>query len=216
MELTHRGHSCLVIDVAGQKILLDPGTFSDLDGLEGLSAIVVTHQHPDHWDPERAPKLVENNPDAVVYAEPQAAQVMAAHGVQATPVRGGETFSIGPVTVRAIGEQHAVIHPYVERVGNTGFVFSADGEPTMCHPGDALDADPGDVDILAVPINAPWAAVKEAIAFVRRVQPGQVVPIHDGLLNETGRGMYLGHVENFGLDGGCTVLDLAGRGAVTV
>ena len=215
MEITHLGHACLLVEVADQRVLIDPGTFSELDGLRDLTAVVVTHQHPDHLDPERAPGLLADNPRAVVLVEPQTAEVLArvGHGDRAERLESGTAVELGALRLMPVGDHHAVIHPYVDRIDNRGVVLSADGEPTLFHPGDALDAEPGDVDLLAVPVNAPWGRVAETIEFVRRVAPSRgVIPVHDGLLNDTGRAMYLKHVESFGADGGVEVLDLRGAG----
>ena len=87
------------------------------------------------------------------------------------------------------------------------------GGRTLFHPGDALDAQvPVEVDILCVPVSAPWCAVKETIAFVRRIEPTAIVPIHDALLTPTARAMYLAHVGDFGVDGGVEERDLADAG----
>ncbi len=219
MEITHLGHACLLVEVAGQRVLVDPGTFSDLDGLHDLTAVVVTHQHPDHWDPHRAPRVLAENPGARVLVEPQTAELMAreGHGRRAERLGSGAVVELGALRLSAVGDRHAVIHPYVERIDNRGVVLAADGEPTLFHPGDALDADPGPVDLLAVPVNAPWGKVAETVEFVRRVAPGLgVIPIHDGLLNDTGRAMYLKHVQGFGAEGGVEVLDLRGAGPTPV
>lgn len=216
MELTHLGHSCLLVEVADQRVLIDPGTFSDLDQHD-LTAVLITHQHPDHADPEQLPGLLRANPEAQVWAEPQAAAALAEPlgdlAGRVGELAGGEPLRLGPLQVSAVGDRHAVIHDYVPRIDNRGLVLRAEGRPSLFHPGDALDADPGDVDLLCVPVNAPWAAVRDTVEFVRRVAPRQgVVPIHDGLLNETGRAMYLGHVAAHGAEGGVAVHDLRGVG----
>ena len=55
-------------------VLFDPGNFSHgFEGITGLSAILITHQHPDHADTERLPALVDANPEAALYADPQTA-----------------------------------------------------------------------------------------------------------------------------------------------
>ncbi|HSP60335.1 MAG TPA: MBL fold metallo-hydrolase [Ornithinimicrobium sp.] len=219
MQLTHLGHACLLVEEGGERILIDPGTFSDLDDLVGLTAVVVTHQHPDHLDPRRGPHLLRANPDARVLAEAQTAELLADQGLggRVERLQPGDRVDLGPVGLRPVGERHAVIHPWVDRIGNTGVVLEAAGAPTLFHPGDALDADPGPVDLLAVPVNAPWGKVAETLEFVRRVAPRQgVVPVHDGLLNDTGRSMYLKHVADFGAEGGVEVLDLRGAGATTL
>ncbi|AKU16635.1 MBL fold metallo-hydrolase [Luteipulveratus mongoliensis] len=213
MQITHHGHSCLQLDVAGSRIVIDPGVFSDLDSIEGADAICITHQHPDHLDLARFAGLLERSPDAIVYAEPQAANLLQDKGIEATDTSSGAAIEVGSVTVTPVGQKHAVIHQYIDRIDNLGLVVRAEGEPSFFHPGDALDADPGEVDFLGVPLSAPWCAVKETIAFVRRIAPQQaIVPIHDALLVPPARALYLSQVEGFGLDGGVAVRDLAGAG----
>ena len=55
-------------------MLFDPGNFSHgFEGVTGLDAILITHQHPDHADTERLPALLDANPKAALYADPQTA-----------------------------------------------------------------------------------------------------------------------------------------------
>lgn len=42
------------------------------------------------------------------------------------------------------------------------------------------------IDTLFVPARAPWLKPSEAIHFVRAVDPGQAIPIHDAGLSELG------------------------------
>lgn len=217
MQLTHLGHSCLLVEIAGQRLLIDPGTFSDFDGVEELDAILITHQHADHLDRDRLPAVLTRNPGAAVHADPQSVQILLGEEIPATPTVAGETFAVGDVEITPAGRQHAVITEYVPRIANVGLYLTAPGEQSLFHPGDALDAHvPGDVDILAVPVNAPWCAVKESVQFVRRIAPSTVVPIHDALVTDAGRGIYLRHIADFGRDGGVPLRDLRGRGTVTV
>lgn len=219
MHLTHLGHACLLVEVADQRVLIDPGAFSDVDAVTDLTAVFVTHQHPDHLDPKAWGPLLERNPDAQVWVEAQTAQALAddATASRVETLVPGQDVVLGGLTVSPVGERHAVIHEYVPQIDNTGLVLRAEGEPTLFHPGDALDAEPGDdVDILGVPVNAPWGKIGETVAFVRRIAAARAVPIHDGLLNDTGRGMYLMHIGNFGKDGGQEVLDLRGAGRTEV
>lgn len=217
MELTHLGHSCILIEAADQRILIDPGTFSDFADVRDLTAVLVTHQHPDHLDPARFGDLLAVNPGAQVWLEPEtAAQQQEAFGDRVGGMSSAQTLQIGAVSVTPVGDLHALIHDYVPRIHNLGLVVRADGEPTVFHPGDALDADPGEVDVVLVPLMAPWSRVADTVGFVRRVGAQRAVPIHDGLLNDTGRGMLLGHVSNFGAEGGLEVLDLRGAGATTL
>ncbi|QDO88966.1 MBL fold metallo-hydrolase [Ornithinimicrobium ciconiae] len=219
MQITHLGHSCVLLEVADQRILIDPGNFSDFADVRDLTAILVTHQHPDHVDPAQLASLLDDNPQARVLLEPQTADSLAeAAGSHRDRLEGmptGTTVDLGAVSVETVGQRHAFIHDFVPRIDNTGLVVRADGEPTVFHPGDALDAEPGPVDVLLVPVSAPWARIGDTVTFVRRLAPTRVVPIHDGLLNDTGRSVYLGHIATFGADGGVEVLDLRGTGATT-
>lgn len=216
MEITHLGHSCVLVEVADQRILIDPGTFSDVAGVRDLSTILVTHQHADHVDPATFPGLLEANPTARVFLEPQAAEQLTGavgeHNHRLESMPSGTDISLGTLTIAPVGQRHAFIHDFVPRIDNVGLVLRAPGEPSVFHPGDALDAEPGQVDVLLVPVSAPWARVGDTVSFVRRIEPSRVVPIHDGLLNDTGRTMYLGHIGQFGREGGVEVMDLRGAG----
>ncbi|MBR7744042.1 MBL fold metallo-hydrolase [Phycicoccus sp. BSK3Z-2] len=211
MRLTHLGHSCVLVESADVRVLVDPGTFAhDLTGVRDLDLVIVTHQHPDHLDVDRLPALVAANPAARVLCDPGSAPVLADAGVEAT-VHDGPT-TVRDLTVTPLGETHALIHEDVPRIPNVGVRLDADGEPSFVHPGDALDAEPGEVDVLCFPLSAPWAASRDTTAFLRRIDPAHAVPIHDGLLQDRGRAVYLGQAEQLGGER-TRVHDLAGEGA---
>jgi L-ascorbate metabolism protein UlaG (beta-lactamase superfamily) len=177
MRITHLGHACLLIQGAGTQLLIDPGNYSSgFENLTGLDSLLVTHQHPDHIDAELTPDLLDANPGAEALVEPETVDALDL-AAAATPFRAGESRVIGDFTIAAIGGQN--------------------GGPTLFHPGDSYADTPAGVDVLAVPLNAPWARVSETLAFVRAVAAPVAFPIHDGLLNDNGRTMYMMHVEKF-------------------
>ena len=187
MQITHLGHAAVLVETGAARILIDPGNLSDAwHGLTDLDAILVTHKHPDHLDPEHLPALLTANPTAKLYVEPSIDDQPTA-----SPLAPEEQVAVGDVLITAVGGQHALIHRDIPRLGNVGYVLRSEGQPTLFHPGDALDTRPDGVDILAVPAYGPWAAMKETIDFVRAVGALEGFPIHDELLSDRGRALVL-------------------------
>ena len=216
MRVTHLGHSCLLVEVDGARVLIDPGTFSSgYAELTGLSAVVITHQHADHVDVEQLPTLLEANDGALLLAEPETAADLTGAGIEARALHPGDRLEVAGVAIAALGGQHAVIHPDVPRVGNIGVLVGTSraggGSGQLMHPGDAYDVAPEGVDVLALPLSAPWAKASETVDFLRAVRPAVAVPVHDALLAPGGRGLYLMLCTNLAPEG-TQLRDLAGTG----
>ena len=193
MELTHFGHSCLLAQIGVARILFDPGTFSHgFEGITGLSAILLTHQHPDHADPQRLPALVEANPQAALYADPATAGLL---GGDWRAVEVGDRLTVDGLTIRGAGGRHAVIHPEIPVVDNISYLVGDSGHAArLVHPGDALFVPDEEVEVLATPAAAPWMKISEAVDYLRAVAPRHAVPIHQGIIAAEARGIYYGRL----------------------
>lgn len=185
MKISHLGHSAVYVESNDIGILIDPGSFSDTwTQLRDLDAVLITHQHPDHVDVARLAELLDENPDAVVWADAETCEKLDI--ARANPLAPDHTAMVGPLRVQAVGGTHACIHADIPLIANIGFLISSQQQGTFFHPGDSLDVTPSGVDMVAVPAYGPWAAMKETIDFVRAVGAPRGFLIHDGLLNERG------------------------------
>jgi L-ascorbate metabolism protein UlaG (beta-lactamase superfamily) len=193
MELTHFGHSCLLAEFGVARLLFDPGNFSHgFEGITGLSAILLTHQHPDHADPQRLPALVEANPQAALYADPQTAAML---GGDWQAVHVGDELAVDGLRIRGVGGRHAVIHPDIPMIDNMSYLVGDDEHPArLMHPGDALFVPGEPVQVLATPAAAPWLKISEAVDYLRAVSPDHAVPIHQGIIAPQARGIFYGRL----------------------
>ncbi|CNW84866.1 metallo-beta-lactamase%2C putative [Mycobacterium tuberculosis] len=193
MQLTHFGHSCLLAEFGQTRLLFDPGTFSHgFEGITGLSAILITHQHPDHIDVTRLPTLLEDNPAAELYADPQTAAQL---GEPWRAVHVGDELPLAELTVRAVGGCHAGIHPEIPVIENISYlVGDSKHRARLMHPGDALFVPGEQVDVLATPAAAPWMKISEAVDYLRAVAPARAVPIHQAIVAPDARGIYYGRL----------------------
>ena len=183
MRITKLGHSCVRIEHDDGVVVIDPGSFTERGATDGATAVLVTHEHVDHLDVDllRATDAPVFTIDAV---RGQIAEADPAVAERVQVVSPGQQFDAGlPVT--AVGELHAVIHPDLPRFHNSGYVVDVAGT-RVYHPGDAFTPPDGPVDLLLLPVNAPWSKMSEVVDFAREVGAARSAAIHDGLLNDTG------------------------------
>lgn len=191
MELTKKGHACVALHREGRTLVIDPGGFSEADAAVGADAILVTHEHPDHFDESRLRAALEANPAAEIWTLRSVAErISAAFPGRVHTVGGGDAFTAAGFEVEAHGELHAVIHPDIPRVTNVGYAVTADGAGAVFHPGDALTVPGRPVDTLLLPVHAPWSKVAEVVDYVREVRPRVAYDVHDGLLSDFGHLIY--------------------------
>jgi len=183
MRITKFGHACVRIETGSTTVVVDPGGWTEREAVDGATAVLLTHEHPDHVDPDNLRAT-----DAPIHTIGAVARVLREQAPdlaeRVTVVGPGDTLDVGvPVTV--VGQKHAVIHPELQHFDNSGYLLEVEGR-RIFHPGDAVTERPEGVDLLLLPVHAPWSKVSEVIEYGRAVGAPLSVAIHDGLLNERG------------------------------
>jgi L-ascorbate metabolism protein UlaG (beta-lactamase superfamily) len=175
MRITKHEHSCLVVEVAGSQLVIDPGSFTPpLIDTSNVAAIVLTHQHPDHWTPEHLQRILERNSGARLFAPPGTVAA-AGDDFTFTETHAGDSVTVGAFSLKFFGSQHAVIHSSIPVVDNVGVMVNDE----LFYPGDAFTVPPLPVPTLAVPCGAPWMKIAEVMDYVAEIQPRRAFPVHE-------------------------------------
>ena len=182
MRITKFGHSCLLVEENNERILVDPGVWSVLpDSLSAVQAILLTHEHPDHIDPNLLHAVLAKSPEATIYTNKAVGKKLDAEKINYTTIHPEQSFFVGEVTIAVIGEKHAVIYPELPEISNTGYLINN----RLFVTGDALTVPGRPVEILALPVCAPWSKIIEVIDYAKKVLPKMAFPVHDGMLKIT-------------------------------
>ncbi len=194
MRITKFGHACVRLEHDGAVVVLDPGVFTDAEAVAGAGAVLITHEHADHYSPDLL-RLTDAPVFTIAAVADRIREDAPDVAERVTVVTPEERFDAG-LPVRAVGELHAVIHPEFPRFFNSGYVIEVGGR-SVYHPGDALTPPGQDVDLLCVPVSAPWLKASEAIDFARQVKAPRNLAIHDRVYSEAGLGIVDGHMNAF-------------------
>jgi L-ascorbate metabolism protein UlaG (beta-lactamase superfamily) len=180
MRITKQHHACVIIDGGSARILIDPGQLEPRALLDGVDAVLVTHGHFDHFDPDLVSDALHRG--IPVWAPADVVDVLGECPGLHEAVNGS-TFSIGTLTVHVAGNRHAEVHPHIAGPPNRAYLING----SVFVTGDEHPLPPDTVSTLVTPIDAPWLRATDLIRYVRIVKPVQVIGVHDGLLNEHGR-----------------------------
>ncbi|MGH3257470.1 MAG: MBL fold metallo-hydrolase [Streptosporangiaceae bacterium] len=183
MRFTKLGHSCVRLEKDGAVLVIDPGTFTDAAAaLDGATAVLVTHEHPDHFDADAIRAALSADPDLVLAANRSIIAQLGEFGDRVLETRHGAELSVAGFSVHVYGVDHALIHQDIPLVVNNGFLI----EGELFHPGDSYTIPAEPVGTLLLPISAPWLKAGEMIDYFRAVAPARGFAIHDAILNEAG------------------------------
>jgi L-ascorbate metabolism protein UlaG (beta-lactamase superfamily) len=182
MKLTKYEHACFTVEKDGQLLVVDPGNFSgDFIAPTHVVAVIVTHQHADHFDPDILAAIYNKNPNSLLLADQAIIDLMPDHRGQAVTV--GEKVTVDGFDLEFFGGTHAKIHSSMPAVHNLGVLIN----DLLYYPGDSLSLPERPVDTLAVPAAAPWLKIGEAMDFLLAIHPRFAFPTHDAISSELGK-----------------------------
>jgi L-ascorbate metabolism protein UlaG (beta-lactamase superfamily) len=182
MKISKYLHSCLVFEQDGYKLLFDPGKFSFAEGLvkpemfADVNGIIITHVHPDHLDVDILKEIIAVS-GAPVYTNAQVGGVLAKHNIPHTVWTDG-VYNIGAFKLQAITVKHELIldNPLPQM---TGFIIN----DKVLHPVDSMEdalLKHKGIELLIMVTMAPFTNELLITAFADKLQPKQILPVHDG------------------------------------
>lgn len=200
MIISKHVHSCLLVKENGKTIIIDPGNYSyeenalDLEKLEALDHILITHEHPDHMYIPFIKKLIQKFPNVKIITNALAKKVLELEGINALSESNSDIIMANTPHEKVFG---------ITPPENVQFeVFGH-----LTHPGDSLTFK-CEAPVLALPVQAPWGSLTQAVDYAVSQRPKVIIPIHDWHWNEKARDAFYTRLEKYFGDLGIKFLPL--------
>ena len=189
MKVTKFEHACMVVEKMDSQLVIDPGGYTPpLTDLLDVVAIVITHEHADHWTPEQLTRILDRNPQVRILGPAGVAHAAADFAVEV--VQHDDRVTVGDFDLAFFGSKHAVIHESIPLVDNVAVLVNE----TLYYAGDSYTLPELPVPVLAAPVGAPWLKIGDAMDYVMAVAARKVFPVHEAPLSQIGRGMSNGRL----------------------
>ncbi len=171
MKISKHIHSCLLIEKQNITILIDPGNYTyeekalDLDSLEKLDYVLITHEHQDHMYVPSIKEIVKKFPNVEIISNKSVKKILEQEGLRMSTSENE--------FIKILKAPHEKL-PFGPPPENSLFnIFNI-----LTHPGDSLSFNKTS-DILALPIQAPWTSSTAAIEKAVALKPKIIIPIQD-------------------------------------
>lgn len=182
-------HSCLLIEIDNKKILIDPGVYTansnslNLNLVNRLDYLLVTHEHADHMHLPLIKEIIIKFPNTKVISNSSVNKILEKEGISSSTT-GDDLIKIEA----ANHEKVFGITPPENILFNIGGLFT--------HPGDSHSFISTN-RILALPVQAPWCSLTQAVNLAEKLKPEIILPIHDWHWNEEAKSSFYQRLEDY-------------------
>lgn len=183
--LTPFAHASLMLTLGGRKILVDPvGGADRYAGAGTPAAVLVTHEHPDHFDPEVLAAVVTEGV-ALIVNPAVAEKLPEALRARATVMANGDKGEVAGMPIEAVPAYNITPErlQYHPKGRDNGYVLASPEHGRIYIAGDT-EATPEfraqkEIALALVPMNLPYTMeVDQAVDGVAEMAPRLVIPYH--------------------------------------
>lgn len=183
VKISKHLHSCLLVQNQDKTFLIDPGIFTyqekalDINNLQKLDYILITHVHPDHMHMPFVQELLTKFPNVKILTNNAIVEQLAKQNIPAS-YEGDPIVSITKVPHENLWDKEPP-----ENVMVTIF-------DKLTSPGDSIHFETS-AEVITLPIQAPWGSTTDAVNLALKLHPKVIIPVHDWMWRDDFRkGMY--------------------------
>jgi len=176
------GHASagFLIKTSNHVIAIDPSSllFNDIDSLDRLDVIFITHDHGDHFDPDTIIAM-QTKTDSLVIADPTSASMLSGKipSDKLIQIKSNEQLTISEITVDAFAAEHPSKTPLVYVIEFDGFRIFHGSDSGFVEDLKNIESR---VHVALVPTGdpSPTASPQVALEMTKATNPYVVIPMH--------------------------------------
>jgi len=169
-----------LLRTSNYAIAIDPSSLflDDIDSLDRLDAIFITHDHGDHFNPDTVIAM-QTKTDSFVIADPTSASMLIdkISGDKLIQIESNEQITISEITVDAFAAEHPTETPLVYVIEFDGFRIFHGSDSGFVEDLKNIESR---VHVAIVPAGDPSPTASPQVAFemTKATNPYVVIPMH--------------------------------------
>jgi L-ascorbate metabolism protein UlaG (beta-lactamase superfamily) len=189
VKISKHLHSCLLVEERGKTILIDPGNFTylgkalDINKLQNLDYILITHEHPDHCYLPFIKELVTKFPEVKIVTNPSIVTILKNESIEASS-KEDAVVKLETVPHEKLWDKEPPENTLITIYGK------------LATPGDSHHFTTN-AEVLALPIQAPWGSTIDAVNLALKLKPKVIIPIHDWMWKDDFRKIMYQRLKEF-------------------